>query len=98
MNNTIQDRIAERRLADNNLMPSCHGELAGDQDGAPLMAILDDLHKIAPLAGREAIRPPVIEHEEIDLDQHPEQPREATVAVGEIEIGKQARHTGVVNV
>lgn len=96
VDNTIQYRIAESGLAD-NLMPSCHGELAGDQEGATAMAILDDLHEIAPLAGGEAIRSPVIEHEEIDLDQHAEQPREAAVAVGEIEIGEQAWHAGVVN-
>ena len=58
------------------------------------MAILDDLLEIAPLAGGEAIGTPVVEHEEIDLDQHPEQPREAAVAVGEIEIGEQAGHGG----
>ena len=61
------------------------------------MAILDDLHEIAPLAGREAIGSPVVEDEEIDLDQHPEQPREAAVAVGEIEIGEQARDARIVD-
>ena len=61
------------------------------------MAIFDDLHEITPLAGREAIRSPVIEHEEVDLDQHPEQPSEPAVAVGEIDIGEQARHAGVVD-
>ena len=61
------------------------------------MAILDDLHRIAPLAGREAVGSPIVEDEEIDLDQHPKQPREAAVAVGEIEFGKQARHAGVVH-
>ena len=50
VDNAIQDRIAESGLAD-NLMPGCHGELAGDEDGAAAMAILDDLHEIAPLAG-----------------------------------------------
>jgi hypothetical protein len=33
----VQDGVAERRLA-NNLVPSCHGELAGDEDGAAAMA------------------------------------------------------------
>ena len=50
VDNAIQDRVAESGLAD-NLMPGCHGELAGDEDGAAAMAILDDLHEIAPLAG-----------------------------------------------
>ena len=96
VNNTVQDRIAERGLAD-NFMPSGGRELAGDQDGATAIAILDDLHEIAPLAGGEAVRSPIIEHEKIDLDQHAEQPREAAVAMSEIEIGEQARHSGVVD-
>ena len=96
VDDAIQDRVAEGGLAD-NLMPGGHGELAGDQDGAAAVAILDDLHEIAPLAGREAIGSPVVEDEEIDLDQHAEQPREPAVAVGEIEIGEQARHAGVVD-
>ena len=42
--------IAESWLTD-DLVPSGHGELAGDQRGGAAMAILDDLHEIAPLAG-----------------------------------------------
>ena len=61
------------------------------------MTILDDLHQIAPLAGGEAIWSPIVEDEEIDPDQHPEQPRKAAVAVGEIEIGEQARHARIMN-
>ena len=72
VDDAIQYRIAESGLAD-NLMPGCYGELAGDEDGAAAMAILDDFHEIAPLAGGEAVGSPIVEHEEIDLDQHPEQ-------------------------
>src|SRR5690348_9716297 len=96
VNNTVQDRVAESGLT-NNLMPGSRRELAGDQDGATAIAILDDLHEIAPLAGGEAVRSPIIEYEKIDLDQHAEQPREAAVAMSEIEIGEQAWHAGVVN-
>ena len=96
MNDAIQDRVAERGLAD-DVMPGWHGELAGDQDGAAAVAILDDFHGVAALAGGEAIGSPIVEDEEIDLDQHAEQAREAAVAVGEIEIGEQARHAGVVD-
>ena len=73
------------------------GELAGDQNGAAAIAILDDLHEIASLAGGEAIGSPIVEHKEIDPDQHPEQPREAAVTMREIEIGEQARHARVVD-
>jgi hypothetical protein len=50
--------IVSRRLAD-NLMPGGYGKVAGDR--APAMAILDDLHEVAALAGREAIRFPIVE-------------------------------------
>jgi hypothetical protein len=40
-----------------------------DQDGAAAVAIFDDFHEIAALAGGEAIGPPIIEDEEIDLEQ-----------------------------
>jgi hypothetical protein len=39
-------------------MPGGRRELAGDQDGPTAIAILDDLHEIAPLASGEAIRSP----------------------------------------
>jgi len=61
------------------------------------MAILDDLHEIAPLAGREAVGSPIVEDQKIDPDQHPEQPGEAAVAVSEIELGEQTRHARVVD-
>ena len=53
------------------------------------MAMLDNLHQIAALAGREAIGSPIVEHEEIDLDQHSEQPCEASVTMSEIEIDRR---------
>ena len=45
-----QPRVADRRLAD-HFMPGRQGELAGDQDGAAAVAILDDFDEIAALAG-----------------------------------------------
>ena len=81
-------------------MTSCHAvdrELAGDQRRAAAVAVLDDLHQIAPLAGGEPVGPPVVEDQQIDLDQRAEQPREAAVAVGELQIGEQPRHAGVVH-
>ena len=61
------------------------------------MAILDDFHEIAALAGGEAIGTPIVEDEEIDLDQHAEQPGEPVIAMREFEIGEQPRRAGVVD-
>jgi hypothetical protein len=66
VDDTVQYCVSERGLAD-NLMPGGR-ELAGDQEGAAAIAILDDLHEIASLAGGEAVRSRIIEHEKIDLD------------------------------
>ena len=96
MGHAIQYRVAERGLTD-DIVPGSHGELAGDQDGAAAVTILDNFHQIAPLAGGEAVGSPIVKYEEIDLDQHTEEPREASVAMGEIELGEQTRHAGVVN-
>jgi hypothetical protein len=74
VDDAVQDGVAESGLA-NDLMPGGKGELAGDQQGAAAVTILDEL--IAPLAGGEAIRSPVVEDEEINPDQHAEQSRES---------------------
>jgi hypothetical protein len=56
VDDAVQDGVAESGLA-NDLMPSGKGELAGDQQGAAAMTILDDLHQVAALAGGEAVWP-----------------------------------------
>ncbi len=58
------------------------------------MAIFDNLHEIAALADGKAIGAPIIDDEEIDLDQHAEQSGEPTIAMGEFEIGEQPRAIG----
>ena len=46
----VQDRVTERGVPD-NFMPKTHGNLAGDQQGAAAVAILDDFQKVAPVLG-----------------------------------------------
>ena len=46
-------------------------------------------------SGGEAIRPPVIEDQQIAFGQRAEQAREAAVAVGQVEVGEQPRHAGI---
>ncbi len=93
----MRSKIASASVG--SAITSCHEDTGSWLviSSEPRLAVLDDLHEVAALAGGEAIRPPIVEDKEIDLDQHPEQPREAAVAVGEIEVGEQARHARVID-
>ncbi len=52
MNDTVQDRVGEGRIAD-QVVPTIHGNLAGDQCGAAAVALFDDRQQIVPLFGGE---------------------------------------------
>jgi hypothetical protein len=56
LDDAIEDGVSECRFAD-HLVPCIQGELAGDQRRAAAMALLDDLHQIAPLTDGEPVRP-----------------------------------------
>src|SRR5712691_5816109 len=79
-----------------DLVPGIDRQLAGDQRRAGAITVLDDLHEVAPLVGREPVWAPVIKDQQIGLGKRAEQTREAAVSVGQFEIGKEARHTCVM--
>ena len=80
VDDAIEDGVGEGRLAD-DIVPLVEGELAGDERRAAAIAVLDDFHQIAPLVGDKPVRSPVIEDQQIGLDQGAEQAGEATVTV-----------------
>ena len=45
MDDAVEDGVAESRIAD-HLVPSIDRDLAGDQQGSPVVAIIDDLEQI----------------------------------------------------
>ena len=90
MDEAIEDGVGEGRLAD-DLVPASDRELAGDQRRAAAVAVLDDLHQIAPLVAVRRSGPQSSRISRSDLAEAAEQPREAAVAVGELEIGEQPR-------
>ena len=53
------------------------------------MAVFDDFHQVSALTGRQAVGAPVVEDEQVRLYQGPEDPWEASVAVGEFEVGEE---------
>ena len=60
MDDTIEDRIGQSGIA-HELVPSVDGELAGDDQRAGIVAILDDLQQIALLLGQQRFRPPIVD-------------------------------------
>src|SRR5690606_3025948 len=55
--------VGEGWVAD-DFVPAVDGDLAGDQDGSTVVAILDDLQQIAPLVGVEGFWAPVVEDQQ----------------------------------
>lgn len=53
----IEDRVGDSRISD-DLIPALDGHLAGDDDRAPLVSILDDLEEVTALFVIELFRPP----------------------------------------
>ena len=88
MDQAVENGIGEGRLVD-DVVPAIDGKLAGDDGGAGFVAVLDDLHQVAALAGGEPVRSPVVEDEQIRPDQAAEQPREAPVAMGKLQLGEE---------
>src|SRR5471032_173688 len=90
MHEAVEDRVGEGRIAD-DLMPGIDRQLAGDQRRAGAITVLDDLHEVAPLVGREPVWAPVIEDQQIGLGKRAEQTREAAVSVS-LCFGAGSRH------
>ena len=86
----VEDGVGEGGLSD-HVMPRLDGELAGEEDRAVAVAIFDDFHQITPLGGGQPVGAPVVQDEQIGADELAEQLREASVAMGEFEIGEEAR-------
>jgi hypothetical protein len=62
VNRAIQDRVSERGISD-NLVPVVHGNLTGDEDGAEVVAIFNNLELGSPAIGAERFGFPVVNDE-----------------------------------
>jgi len=88
--------VCECRFAD-DVVPCLDRQLAGEQDRAVAVAVLDDLHEVASLRAGEPVRAPVVEDQQIGADELPEQAREAAIAMGEFEFGEEPWQTTIEN-
>jgi len=92
----IEDGVSEGWLVD-NVMPCLDWQLAGDQRRAGAVAVFNNFHEVAPLVGREPIRSPVIEDQQIGPGEGAEQACEAAVTVRQFEVGEQSRHARIMH-
>ena len=72
-------------------MPAIDGDLAGDQQRPPVVAIVDDLEQITTLFGIERFRPPIVDDQQAGAFERGHQPRQPAFAARLGKIGEQAR-------
>ena len=84
----VEDGVGEGGLVD-DVVPCLDRKLAGDDRRSCAVAILDGFHQISALSGGQPIRSPVVQDQEIGFDELPEEAREASITVGELQIGDE---------
>jgi len=72
MDNPIEDRIGDRRIAE-VLVPAIGGQLTRDDRGSRAIAIVEDLQEVLPLRVFERGDAPVIENQDIHTGKPSEQ-------------------------
>ncbi|MDF2970904.1 MAG: hypothetical protein K0R61_1354 [Microvirga sp.] len=90
----VEHGVGERRDGD-DVIPAVDRELARDQEGAGVVAVLDDLEEVARLLRKKRLRSPIVEQEQVDPGELAQELAIAAVAASERQGGKQARHAVV---
>ena len=65
MDDTIEDGVCQSGIS-HEFVPAIDGKLAGYDQRAGVVAILDNFQQVALLLGQQWFRSPVIEYEQID--------------------------------
>ena len=94
MHEPVQDRISKGWVGE-IFMPSVDRELARDERGARIDAVIEHFQEIGAIVVREAALCPVVDQKQIGAGQGGELAREAAVAVGDAKLLDQARGTNV---
>ena len=87
VHDAVQRRVRQGGVS-NDLVPAADRDLAGDQQRAPIVAVVDDLEEVATLLGIERLRPPIIDDQEPDAFKRGQQPRQAAFAACLAEVGQ----------
>lgn len=87
-----EDGTSDGGIAD-HVIPAVDRNLAGKDDGSGAVPVLDDFQEVAALFGGEGLRSPIVEEEQVDMSECPQQAGVAADAPGHGQGGEQARHT-----
>ena len=61
----VEDGVGQRGIA-HGLVPAFDRHLAGDDQRATIVAVVDDLQQVAALLGGQRFGPPVVQDQQID--------------------------------
>src|SRR4030088_3169022 len=89
MDDAVEDRVTERGIGD-DLVPFTDRDLAGDQQRATIVAIVDDLEQIAALLGIKRLRPPIVDDQQPDAFERGQETRQAALTARLDEVAEQA--------
>jgi hypothetical protein len=70
VDNAVKDRFGQGGIT-HDFIPTPDWHLAGDDQRAGVVAILDDLQQVAALFGRQGLWSPVIQDQQIDPGELP---------------------------
>jgi hypothetical protein len=87
VDDAVENGVGERRLAD-QLMPFVDRDLAVDQRGAAAVAVFNDFEHVMALFGRERLKAPIVEDQQLDAAKGPYQAGITAIAASEREIAE----------
>src|SRR5579884_2006955 len=89
VNDAVEDRVTERGIGD-HLVPFTDRDLAGDQQRAAVVAVIDNLEQVTALLGIERLWSPVVDDQEPDAFERGQKARQAAFTARLGEIAEQA--------
>ena len=94
VDDAIEDGVGDGGFGDHP-GPVLHGDLTGDQQGGPGVALLDDLEKVAAALGGEVLQSPVVEQKQGDPGEPPHEAVVCSPVAGAGEFGDEFGHAPV---
>ena len=96
MDHAVEDGVRKRRDPD-HVMPPINWNLACDDQGSLVVAVLDDFQKVAGLIRRQGLRSPVIKDQEFGACKGAQHPAIARIPVGQCEVSEEPWHAYIEN-